>query len=60
MCTSKNNSYCRKCVGPNISNYENGIATVNSSLGSVIMNLSMKIMHNKTVSTTPWRKDLLS
>lgn len=60
MCTSKNNSYCRKCVGPNISNYENGIATVNSSLGSVIMNLSMKNMHSKVVSTTKWRNGVLS
>lgn len=59
-CINKDNSYCRKCVGPYIAEYPNGLVMVNTQPGSRVMNLSMKAMHSSTVSVTKWKSDLIS
>lgn len=45
FCIAKNNSFCKKCSGPNVSQYPNGITSVNAIPGSRIMNIAMKSMH---------------
>ena len=59
-CIARNSSFCKCCVGPNVANYPNGIVTVNARITSIIMNLSLKAMHDSTQAVSKWRTDLIS
>lgn len=59
-CVAGNSSYCAKCSGPNITAFENGIASINAQPGSIIMLLKMKKMHNTAKEITTWTDDYIT
>ena len=43
------NNYCSTCMGKNVENYQNGISIMVINMAGVILNSSMKAMHDQSV-----------
>ena len=52
-CNNKDQSFCKKCVGDNISRFPN-ISFPVIEVSSVLMHIAMKSMHNTQVSSTKY------
>lgn len=54
FCKSEHSDYCSVCIGDDLSNHPDGISIAISNIGSRIMNMFMKAMHGKSLSTTTY------
>ena len=58
-CVAKKNTYCKTCVGPFAAEYPNGIVSLNASIGSSILSVSMSSTHSVITATTKWKTSLI-
>lgn len=49
-CKEKGSAWCSACVGGNMKDYKQGVSLVVTNISSIILNTSMKSMHNSQVS----------
>lgn len=49
-CKNKDSSYCKTCVGEVMGNFKNGVSLSVLNISNVLLNTSMKSMHNTQVS----------
>jgi hypothetical protein len=50
-CKQDGSSFCAKCVGDVLANYESGISLIVTNISSILLNSSMKSMHSHSVKS---------
>jgi len=50
-CISDGESICKTCAGKGLSSNENSVPLIIANIGAIILNLSMKAMHDTTIKT---------
>ena len=53
-CKNNDSSYCKKCVGETMGDYKNGLSLSVLNISNILLNTSMKSMHNTQVSLLPF------
>jgi hypothetical protein len=50
-CHEPNNNFCGICVGEKLKKYENGVSILVTDIGSTLLTIKLKSMHNATVKS---------
>ena len=56
-CIANGESICKTCAGVGLSSSENSVPLIITNIGAIILNLSMKAMHDTTIKTVEMNMD---